>query len=63
LGAGESVREGGGRAGVDGHDKGFACECVMNLGGDGEDEQTEVAVAKVGSNGGSVGIKGELDIF
>jgi hypothetical protein len=33
------------------------------LRGDGEGEQTKEAVAKVGSNGGSVGIEGELEVF
>jgi hypothetical protein len=51
-------------AGVERHDKGFACGCVMYFGGDGgEGEQTEEAVAKVGSNGGSVGIEGKLEVF
>jgi hypothetical protein len=63
LGACESVGNCGGWAGIEGNDKGFACKCVMDFGGDGESEQTEKAVAKVGSNGCSVGIEGELKIF
>jgi hypothetical protein len=63
LGACESVGDCGGWAGIDGHGKGFACECVMDFGGDGEDEQTKEAVAKVGSNGGGVGIEGKLEVF
>jgi hypothetical protein len=35
----------------------------MNFGRDCEGEQTEEAVAKVGSNGGSVGIEGKLEVF
>jgi hypothetical protein len=63
LGARESVGNCGGWAGIEGNDKRFACKCVVDFGGDGESEQTEKAVAKVGSNGCSVGIEGELEVF
>jgi hypothetical protein len=63
LGARESVGNCGGWAGIEGNHKGFACKCVMDFGGDGESEQTEKAVAKVGLNGCSVGIEGELEVF
>jgi hypothetical protein len=63
LGACESVGYCGGRAWIDGNNKRFACKCVMNFGGDSESKKIEEAVAKVGSNGGSVGIEGKLEVF
>ena len=63
LGACESITYGGGWAWIDGNNKRFACKCVMKFGGDSESKKTEEAVAKVGSNRGSVGIEGELEVF
>jgi hypothetical protein len=36
MGASEGIGDGGGWVGVDGHDKGFACECVMDFRQNGE---------------------------
>ena len=60
LGACETIGYCGSRAWINGNNKRFARKCVMNFGGDSESKKTKKAVAKVGSNGGSVGIEGKL---
>jgi hypothetical protein len=63
LGACESMGYYDGWAWIDGNNKRSACKCVVNFGGDSESKKTKEAVAKVGSNRGSIGIEGKLEVF